>query len=88
MKKIPNIPDAFKYLPDSTELNSRDVAGMFGYSHSTAIPVSEKSGFIPRHDTERRSNFSSVGCRNPGHFWKLGTIRKWRELAIAESNKK
>lgn len=86
MKKIPNIPVAFKDLPDTTPLNSRDVASMFGYKKSCSLYISIKSGFVPLCDVSRKSDFYPSKFR-PGSFWKLGTIRKWRELAIAESNK-
>ena len=85
MKNIPNIPDAFKDLPDKTKLCSEDISKMFGYNSSHSLNLSFKNGIIPEPDIYLGNLMSGYKIKRA--FWKLGTIRKWRELAIAESKK-
>jgi len=76
MKKIPVIPDCYKDLPDNTLMNSRDVAKMFNYKSYKGLHVSVKDGCIPSPDIKRGtdSRNGSIVLK----FWKLGTIRKWK----------
>ncbi len=76
MKKIPVIPECYKDLPDNTLMNSRDVCKMFGYRSVTALFISAKNGVIPPEDIKRKSSFRSSYVDI--NYWKLGTIRKWK----------
>lgn len=74
-KKIPVIPEAYKELNDSTLLNSRDVAKMFGYKNINTLATSYQRGNIPKPDKSLNSNIRD--CPNKNSYWTLGTIRKW-----------
>ena len=76
MKKIPVIPDCYKDLPDNTLMNSREVSKMF-MCHGTCVPnVEYERGVIPKPDKYIRCSMSSFQKKRS--FWKLGTIRKWK----------
>lgn len=85
MKKIPNIPDAFKDLPDNVKISSKEILSIFGLKNTDNIVYHCGAGNIPDPDVHIDNIMS--GYKVKRKFWKLGTIRKWRELAIAESNK-
>ena len=76
MKKIPVIPDCYKDLPDNTLMNSREVSLIF-MCHATTVPhVEYKRGVIPKPDKYISCSMASGQKRRA--FWKLGTIRKWK----------
>lgn len=79
MKKIPVIPECYKDLPDRTILNSKEVAKMFGYKSRLSIHEAEESKLIPEHESEGFTdcNRSPTGLKK-AKYWKLGTIRKWK----------
>lgn len=85
MKKIPNIPDAFKDLPDNAKISIKEISALFGLKNTNNISYYCASGNIPDPDVSLNNVMS--GYKVKRRFWKLGTIRKWRELAIEESNK-
>ena len=82
MKKIIKVPEYFKDLPDDANLNSRDVADIFGYAH-TSINKAIDRGKIPKHDIENKCGsiqaFSKVKHGTRHVFWKVKTIREWIE---------
>ena len=74
MKKIPVIPECYKDLPDSTLMNSRDVAEMFG-CRQYAVTQEYQEGRIPEPDLRLGCGMRDNTIRRI--FWKLGTIRGW-----------
>jgi len=84
MKKPLKIPEYFKDLSDNANLNSRDVAEIFGYKMK-AIHEAISRGRVPMPDKHMRCG-SEYKCfvrtENPDLgsvrvFWKVKTIREW-----------
>ena len=80
MKKIPIIPECYKDLPDNTNLSSKEVAKMFGYKNQICLSAAEKRHLIPARDKELFTDCaaSSTVMLKMSKYWKLGTIRKWK----------
>lgn len=76
MKKIPIIPECYKDLPDSTNLNSKEVGKIFRYKNHKNVLSYCAAGSIPQ---PYRIIRHGVGVHNINkYYWKLGTIRKWK----------
>jgi len=75
MKQKPKIPEYFKDLPDDANLNSRDVAKIFGYKNSSSITLAYQRGIIPKPDASLNSKMRNYPNKN--NIWKLSTIREW-----------
>lgn len=78
-KTKPVIPDVYKFLPNSTQLNSRDVAEIFGHKGIHGMCKLEQTGRIPKRDEThpRTGLYKNPEPRKAESFWLLGTIRKW-----------
>lgn len=82
-KRTPAVPAYFKDLPDNANLNSRDVAAIFGYSQLSNMLTDMRDGKIPHHELALKCGsvnaFSKKqhGIRHV--FWKVKTIREWIE---------
>ena len=74
MKKIPIIPECYKDLPDSTNLNSKEVGKIFRYKNHKNVLSYCGEGSIPKPDSMLMNGVMNTRK----YYWKLGTIRKWK----------
>lgn len=84
MKKVIKVPEYFKDLPDNANLNSRDVAAIFGYSQVNNMLTDMRSGRVPKHEVSMKcgsiNHTAPSGTRGTKHvFWKVKTVREWIE---------
>jgi len=81
MKKPLKIPEYFKDLPDNANLNSRDVAEIFGVKHMARFYEGITNGTIPKNDEAYKCGsvnaFSRERHGTKHVFWKVKTIREW-----------
>lgn len=71
------VPDYFKDLPDDANLNSRDVAAIFGYAKTKNLTDAYQHGRIPEPDFRLPPKLG----KSPHIMWKVKTIREWIENA-------
>lgn len=85
MKKPLKVPEYFKDLPDDANLNSRDVAEIFGFKLIKSVTQAYVDGRIPHPDkimkcgSEYRAYERVEGHGHVRLFWKVKTIREWIE---------
>ncbi len=75
MKKPLKVPDYFKDLPDDANLNSRDVAEIFGFKLIKSVTQAYVDGRIPHPDYRLPVRYG----KRPTIMWKVKTIREWIE---------
>lgn len=85
MKKPLKIPKYFKDLPDDANLNSRDVAEMFGYKTVNALHAAVLRGSKPKPNVHfqcgsvRTVNIKEGTVGTHHVFWTVGYIKEYIE---------
>lgn len=76
MKTKPKIPEYFEDLPDTANLNSNDLAKIFGYKNGHNISTYSKLGMLPNPDLCFKGKLSTSYKQ---YYWTVKTIRDWIE---------